>query len=49
VDDAIIARAVATTASLDPMEDALVPGWYRRHLAGVLLGRALRIARGRMA
>ncbi|MGX9964550.1 FAD binding domain-containing protein [Roseomonas sp. F4] len=49
VEDEVISRSVATTASLDPMEDALVPGWYRRHLAGVLLGRALRIARGRMA
>ena len=49
VEEEVIARAVATTATLDPMEDALVPGWYRRHLAGVLLGRALRIARGRMS
>jgi len=42
------ARATATTGSLDPMEDALVPAWYRRHLAGVLLGRALTRAAGRM-
>ncbi|MBX9592910.1 MAG: xanthine dehydrogenase family protein subunit M [Roseomonas sp.] len=40
--------AVAATKSLEPMEDALVPAWYRRHLAGVLLGRALTIARSRM-
>lgn len=47
-EDAAIAQAVTATAALEPMEDALVPGWYRRHLAGVLLGRALRIARERM-
>lgn len=40
--------AVAATKSLEPMEDALVPAWYRRHLAGVLLGRALTIAQSRM-
>lgn len=40
--------AVAVTSTLDPMEDALVPSWYRRHLAGVLLGRALTIAASRM-
>lgn len=40
--------AVAATKSLEPMEDALVPAWYRRHLAGVLLGRALVIAQSRM-
>jgi carbon-monoxide dehydrogenase medium subunit len=43
------ARAAATTAALQPMEDALVPSWYRRHLAGVLLGRALAQAAARMA
>ena len=40
--------AVAATKTLEPMEDALVPSWYRRHLAGVLLGRALAIAASRM-
>lgn len=39
---------VAATAALEPMEDALVPSWYRRHLAGVLLGRALKTAASRM-
>lgn len=43
-----VSKAVAATASLEPMEDALVPAWYRRHLAGVLLGRALVIAQSRM-
>lgn len=42
------AKAVAPTEKLEPMEDALVPSWYRRHLAGVLLGRALVIAASRM-
>ena len=41
-------QAAATTRHLDPLEDALVPAWYRRHLAGVLLGRALATAAGRM-
>ncbi|WP_203075274.1 FAD binding domain-containing protein [Falsiroseomonas ponticola] len=43
-----ITRAVAATRSLEPMEDALVPAWYRRHLAGVLLGRAIATALSRM-
>jgi aerobic carbon-monoxide dehydrogenase medium subunit len=43
-----VTGAVAATKSLEPMEDALVPAWYRRHLAGVLLGRALTIAQSRM-
>lgn len=43
-----VTRAVAATKTLEPMEDALVPAWYRRHLAGVLLGRALVIAQSRM-
>jgi carbon-monoxide dehydrogenase medium subunit len=43
-----ITRAVAATGSLEPMEDALVPAWYRRHLAGVLLGRAIATALSRM-
>lgn len=38
---ALFARAAETTRALDPMEDALVPAWYRRHLARVLLERAL--------
>ncbi len=42
------AGAVAATKALEPMEDALVPAWYRRHLAGVLLGRALVTAASRM-
>jgi carbon-monoxide dehydrogenase medium subunit len=45
----LFARATETTRALDPMEDALVPAWYRRHLAGVLLGRALATAHERMA
>jgi carbon-monoxide dehydrogenase medium subunit len=48
-EDAAFARAVAATRSLEPLEDALVPAWYRRHLAGVLLGRALPLAASRMA
>lgn len=48
VDAQDVTKAVAATASLEPMEDALVPAWYRRHLAGVLLGRALAIAQARM-
>lgn len=43
------ARAAEAIAQLDPMEDALVPSWYRRHLAGVLLPRALTLAAERMA
>ncbi len=43
------ARAGAATRALDPMEDALVPAWYRRHLAGVLVQRALTKAQSRMS
>jgi carbon-monoxide dehydrogenase medium subunit len=42
------ARAAEATRDLDPMEDALVPAWYRRHLASVLLPRALATAATRM-
>lgn len=45
---AAFARAADATRGLDPMEDALVPAWYRRHLARVLLGRALASAQRRL-
>jgi carbon-monoxide dehydrogenase medium subunit len=38
------APIVAAARALDPMEDAHVAADYRRHLAGVLIGRALREA-----
>lgn len=45
---AAFARAAEATQGLNPMEDALVPAWYRRHLAGVLVSRALVTAASRM-
>jgi len=42
--------AVATArGQIDPMDDIHATADYRRHLAGVLLGRALATAAGRAA
>lgn len=38
------AAAAAACDTLDPMEDAQVPGWYRRRLAATLVKRALTTA-----
>jgi carbon-monoxide dehydrogenase medium subunit len=44
----VFSRAAEATRALAPMEDALVPAWYRRHLARVLLERALASAQRRL-
>ena len=41
---AAFAAAGACCDALDPMDDALVPGWYRRRLAATLVRRALATA-----
>ncbi len=43
----LFARAAATAAAIDAMEDALVPGWYRQRLAVTLTRRALALASDR--
>lgn len=43
-DPDLFARATALCAEIDPLEDALVPPWYRRKLGPVLAQRALAIA-----
>jgi carbon-monoxide dehydrogenase medium subunit len=44
---ALFKRAAETCRAIDALEDAQVPGWYRRQLAGVLMTRALSTARVR--
>ncbi|MDB5363259.1 MAG: molybdopterin dehydrogenase [Rhodospirillales bacterium] len=44
---ALFERAAETCRAIDALEDAQVPGWYRRQLAGVLMARALATARAR--
>lgn len=46
-DAALFARAAAHCEAIEPLEDALVPPWYRRRLAPVLARRALSVACGR--
>lgn len=43
-DAALLARAVAHCENIEPLEDALIPQWYRRKLAPVLSQRALALA-----
>jgi carbon-monoxide dehydrogenase medium subunit len=44
---ALCERAAETCRAIDALEDAQVPGWYRRQLAGVLMARALSTAQAR--
>ena len=48
-DPALFAAAAAHGATIDAMEDAQVPGWYRQRLAKVLVRRALDTAHARLA
>ncbi len=43
-DATLLARAAAHCDAIEPLEDALVPPWYRRKLAPVLARRALTLA-----
>ena len=45
-EDAIAAASAAASAEVEPMTDVHADEKYRRHLLGVLLGRALRQVRG---
>jgi carbon-monoxide dehydrogenase medium subunit len=47
--DALFAAAASGCAAIDAMEDAQIPGWYRRRLAVTLVRRALRTAHARVA
>jgi carbon-monoxide dehydrogenase medium subunit len=44
---AAFARAAATSRAVEALDDAQVPGWYRRQLAGVLMQRGLAAAHAR--
>jgi carbon-monoxide dehydrogenase medium subunit len=45
---ALFAEAAAFCDGIDAMEDALIPGWYRRRLAAVLVRRGLATAWSRL-
>jgi carbon-monoxide dehydrogenase medium subunit len=44
----LFAQAAATAATIDAMEDAQIPAWYRQRLAVTLTKRALTTAHTRM-
>jgi carbon-monoxide dehydrogenase medium subunit len=46
---ALFAEAARACDAIDAMEDAQIPGWYRRRLAAVLVRRALETAHARAA
>ena len=46
---ALFAKAASFCDGIDAMEDALIPAWYRRRLAAVLVGRALATAWSRLS
>jgi carbon-monoxide dehydrogenase medium subunit len=43
----VFERAAETARALKPLEDAQIPGWYRKQLAGGLMVRALSAAQAR--